>query len=64
MDTVKVSRKFQVVIPEKVREPLHLKLDAVLQVSVYGRDHPAQPVSFTQAPSRNRHGHELEARLP
>jgi AbrB family looped-hinge helix DNA binding protein len=36
MDTVKVSRKFQVVIPKKFREPLHLKLAAVLHVSVYG----------------------------
>ena len=34
MDTVKVSPKFQIVIPKKIRESLHLKAGQELQVYV------------------------------
>jgi AbrB family looped-hinge helix DNA binding protein len=36
METVKISPKFQVVIPKKIRDALHLRAGQILQVIEYG----------------------------
>lgn len=36
METVKISPKFQVVIPKKIRESMHLKPGQQMQVIEYG----------------------------
>lgn len=36
MEAVKISPKFQIVIPKSIRESLHLKVGETLQVVPYG----------------------------
>ena len=36
MEAVKISPKYQVVIPKKIRESLHLKPGQIMQVIEYG----------------------------
>jgi len=59
MDTVRVSPKFQVVIPKKVREALELKPGEELHIYIW----TALSASAVPAPSRNfahRQGHAVE----